>query len=226
MKDTQLQDEQQLTYERKQELIENIRQAFLRLISENADEQEQFDALDIERVKQFNWIIERHLMNTNWKNDLAFENLIENLRWRKQFGVNQLKEEDFPSEFYKSGSFFDYETDKLGHSMIYIRGRLHKKISDWTPLFKKFFVFIVNKVETEVYFNLDKLDKPNKENSPVERNIISDKEHHDEASERRESTKSVGKIDSKNDEHNRLQGFSGRRWFASGDPVDDRWSHL
>ena len=150
MKDTTQPQDEQLTYERKQELIENLRQAFLRLISENQEEQEQFDALDIERVKQFNWIIERHLMNANWKNDLAFENLIENLRWRKQFGVNQLKEEDFPSEFYKSGSFFDYETDKLGHSVIYIRGRLHKKISDWTPLFKKFFVFIVNKVEAEV----------------------------------------------------------------------------
>ena len=62
-----------------------------------------------------------------------------------------------------------------------------------------------------VYFDLDKLDKPNKENNPAERNVISDKEHHDEkANERRESTKNVGKIDSKNEEHNRLQGFSGR----------------
>lgn len=61
-----------------------------------------------------------------------------------------------------------------------------------------------------MYFNLDKLDKPNKENNAS--NIIGDKEHHDEkAGERRESTKSVGKIDAKNDEHNRLQGFSGER---------------
>ena len=137
MKDTQQQPadmNEQLTYksvhnyERKQELIEHIRQAFLRLINENPDEREQFDQDDIDKVKQFNWIIERHLISTNWKNELAFENLIENLRWRKEFGVNQLKESDFPAEFYKSGSFFDYETDKLGHSVIYIRGRLHKKV--------------------------------------------------------------------------------------------------
>jgi len=157
-------------------------------------------------------MIERHLMNTNWKHELAFENLIEDLRWRKQYGVNDLKEDDFPQEFYKSESFFDYETDKLGHSVIYIRGRLHKKISDWTPLFKKFFVYIVNKVENEVYFNSDRIDKSNKENSNQEnlsngKIMCNDKET--DKTQRRESVRgSLGKIDAKNEEHNRLNGFS------------------
>lgn len=225
MKDTQAQEStnEQLTYERKQELVENIRQAFIRLIESNDEEKDQFDELDIEKVKKFNWTIERHLLNTNWKHDLAFENLIENLRWRKEFGVNQLKEQDFPAEFYRSGSFFDYETDKLGHSIIYIRGRLHKKISDWTPLFKKFFVFIVNKIENDVYFNLDRIDKPSKLNDEktnqenlngnIESNHIDTQQQTKSAKdkkkmERKESSKSlINRLD-RSDEHNRLNGFS------------------
>lgn len=218
MKDTQAQEptNEQLTYERRQELVENIRQAFLRLI-DNDEEKEKFDESDIEKVKTFNWTIERHLVNTNWKHDLAFENLIENLQWRKEFGVNQLKEQDFPAEFYRSGSFFDYENDKLGHSVIYIRGRLHKKISDWTPLFKKFFVFIVNKIENDVYFNLDRIDKPSKLNDTNQENVSGNIEsNHIDAKqtkakkkmERKESSKSIINRLDRNDEHNRLNGFS------------------
>ncbi|RWS09143.1 motile sperm domain-containing protein 2-like protein [Dinothrombium tinctorium] len=139
--------EENVEIEPKEEAISFIRKRILDEFNEN---KEIFDEIDVENVRDNDWSVERFLLHCKNNREEAFEMLKESLKWRKSFEVNRLKAEDFPREFYKSGSFFPLAEDKEGNLMIYLRGKLHRKLPDWTELFKKFFVFIIDTVDKKM----------------------------------------------------------------------------
>ncbi|XP_053201677.1 motile sperm domain-containing protein 2-like [Panonychus citri] len=126
--------------------ISKVRKLFLEDASENGH---LYDEQDIDQVRNDDWSVERYLLHCKGNPETALGMLRESMRWRKSFGVNSLKETDFPKEYYLSGSFFTYLPDRKGNSMIYIRGKLHRKISEWSELHKKFFVYMINKLDKE-----------------------------------------------------------------------------
>lgn len=117
-------------------------------LEEAAQDNYLYDDEDLERIKLDDWYIERYLLHCKDNYDDAFSMLRESMRWRKSFGVNSLSETDFPREYYQSGSFFTHAPDK-GRPTVYIRGKLHRKIAEWSELNKKFFVFKINQLERQ-----------------------------------------------------------------------------
>ncbi|XP_015795828.1 motile sperm domain-containing protein 2 [Tetranychus urticae] len=127
--------------------ISKLRKIFL---EEASEESHLYDPQDIDQLKTDDWSVERYLLHCKGNIESALPMLRESMRWRKSFGVNNLKETDFPKEYYLSGSFFTYLPDRKGNAMVYIRGKLHRKIAEWSEIHKKFFVFIINKLDKEM----------------------------------------------------------------------------
>ena len=72
------------------------------------------------------------------------------MRWRKEFGVPFFKGTDFPEEFYRVGGIFEYEKDREGNVVIYMRIKMHRKISELELVLKQYVVYLLNKVDVEV----------------------------------------------------------------------------
>lgn len=114
-----------------------------------------FHELDIERMRGSDDLIIRYILeyfedhpqneNSSDKEESIIvekvsETIIDCLKWRKEFGVNDFKDEDFPIEFYTSGIVLLGE-DSDETIVVYIRAGKYKKISaNWTPIFLKFMV--------------------------------------------------------------------------------------
>ncbi|RWS22247.1 motile sperm domain-containing protein 2-like protein [Leptotrombidium deliense] len=118
-----------------------------KLASEFRENEDLYDEIDMEKISTDDWSIVRYILHCKQDCDTAFEMLKKSLQWRKSFEVNKLQATHFPREFYESGSFFPFTEDKNGNVVIYLRGKFHRKLSDWTQLFKKFFVFVIDSVD-------------------------------------------------------------------------------
>ena len=98
------------------EVVEKIRTRFLERVKNNGD---SFHCADVEKVKQYDWWIERFVLVTKTE-ETALKMLVKALEWRKSFGVNDFTEEYFPEEMYKIGmnSINVYSNLKNSHNEI------------------------------------------------------------------------------------------------------------
>ena len=130
--------------------------------TESSYECESFHEVDIERMRGSDDLIIRYLLEffedhprELTKEEKILQNvtdiIIDCLKWRKEFGVNDFKDEDFPIEFYESGILvMGQDSDRT--IVVYIRGGKYKKISNgWTPIFLKFMVHEAEKVIRQLF---------------------------------------------------------------------------
>lgn len=93
------------------------------------------------------WFIKRFILARNRDTKAAFEMLHETMKWRRDLFVAEVRDFHFPSEFYKIGALFTYEPDREGNLVLYMRIRMHKKISELEEPTKGFLVHNFNKAE-------------------------------------------------------------------------------
>lgn len=127
--------------------INVIREALLGKFEENAS---LFDVRDAARLRADDWLIARFLLDKlpDFSSQLeAIEPTIaaleETLKWRREFGVNDLKDSDFPVQFYQSGVV----TVARENRIIYIRARRYKRVSGWTDVISKWIIHEIEKME-------------------------------------------------------------------------------
>lgn len=78
----------------------------------------------------------------------GLKSLKKTMAWRKSFGVNDSKDEDFPREIYQLGWLFSYGKDKEGRQVLHYRARIHKK-SDLSQTLRQYFVHLVEKIDRQ-----------------------------------------------------------------------------
>ncbi|XP_053212540.1 motile sperm domain-containing protein 2-like [Panonychus citri] len=125
-------------------LVDKIRSTVMEIYS---SEPETFDPIDIERVKTDDWYIKRFLLSQSKNVKSATNMLIDSLKWRKSYGVNQLDLRSFPCEIYRLGAFFVYEHDKQGREVLYVRANLFRRSKDLRPVLVQYGVTIGCQVE-------------------------------------------------------------------------------
>lgn len=77
--------------------------------------------------------------------------ILETLHWRMSTRINEMKDSDFPIEFYKAG-IYSFGEDSDGCPVIYIKGRKYKKQSAaWTPIFVDFLLHESEKKVREIF---------------------------------------------------------------------------
>ena len=105
---------------------------------------------DVQRIRTNDWYVKRFLLARRRNVDEAFKMIRDTMRWRQEFGLPTMKDQDFPLEFYKVGGLFPYERDKDGNVVVYLRIRMHRKIPEMADPIKKFLMHIINKTDKEV----------------------------------------------------------------------------
>jgi hypothetical protein len=109
---------------------------------------DQYYQQDVDLIKSSNWTLLRFLHLEKSNVDKAFQSLDKAMKWRKEFGVLDLSESDFPKEIYQSGCVFIYEKDLNDNPVIIIRAKGLKKIKSWVPTLNKYMVFLFEKIDS------------------------------------------------------------------------------
>lgn len=109
------------------EAIESVREKFFLEVDK---EPNQFEAEDIELVQTDDWTVCRFLFIHQNVEELAANNLIEAMRWRKDKGFLRTPLSFFPNEYYRLGVLFPYENDIDGNPVIYCRGKFLKTVPE------------------------------------------------------------------------------------------------
>ncbi|RWS27732.1 motile sperm domain-containing protein 2-like protein [Leptotrombidium deliense] len=126
--------------------VEKVREMFLAIYENN---EELFDERDVNKVKTDEWTVLRFLKDKQNSEKQALDALVEAMKWRKSFGVNDIKETDFPQEFWEMGEAHIYERDKNGVLPCYIRVKYHKQFGEIMEISKKFVVFLIEEMDRE-----------------------------------------------------------------------------
>lgn len=130
-----------------QDIVCKVREDFLQDYEQNP---ELYFECDVEKIREDDWYVTRFVLRNKKKVEPSVDMLKNSMRWRKEFGVPLMKATDFPQEFYKIGGIFAYEKDREGNAMIYMRVKLHKKISELDSALKQYIIYTLNKVDVEV----------------------------------------------------------------------------
>lgn len=130
--------------EKAKETIEKVREIVLQEIGKDP---ESFDPPDVERVRQDNAYIYRFVEDRYGKADDAAKMLSDALRWRKSFGVNQMKIEDFPREIFQVSELFEFHKDRNSIPTLYLRIDRHRPLPGWKEVIKRFIIFNIERAE-------------------------------------------------------------------------------
>lgn len=126
--------------------IELIRSMFIGEVNQNP---ELYDQVDVDKVSNDNFCVTRFLNHHEGDVDKGFAQLVDTMRWRKSFGVNSIKSSNFPQEYFQTGESHFYGYDKNGIFTVYLRVKLHKKISELSPLSQKYLVYLLEYCESK-----------------------------------------------------------------------------
>lgn len=122
--------------------IDELRQRFFH---ENGAILQEFDEQDVKRVRDEDFWLSCFLKSRKQDVDIALSVLVECLRWRKSFGVNELTERSVDRRLFEAGFLFPYNRDKDGNTLIIYIGKLYKKDPQQHPELKRYLVFLLEK---------------------------------------------------------------------------------
>lgn len=108
---------------------------------------------DIDDVNNFGFLLQRAVLSQkeNVSNSLKF--LIEMLKFRKNMMLRDITDYDMPSDFFEIGGCFEYEPDKNGNKVLYIRTKFVRCIPELSLAFKKFAAHLVYKIDERDNFS-------------------------------------------------------------------------
>ena len=118
------------------------------LLEDYQTNNQSYDECDVQRVRDNDWTVLRFLKSNHMNEESALKSLTEAMQWRKTFGVNTTTDDYFPTDFYKIGGIFEYQTDKEGLPLLYFRVCVHHKVAELSEMIKQFFVHQVNKIDS------------------------------------------------------------------------------
>lgn len=102
---------------------------------------------DLQKLREDEWTVERFLIDQGGKEEAAANMLIEALKWKKSFGVNDRSDEWYPIEYYKVGILFPFGRDKNGNQMLFFRVKQHRKDSAMILNSERFIAHQLNKLD-------------------------------------------------------------------------------
>ena len=126
------------------ELIDSIREKFVKEYESNSS---LYYESDCKRIKTETWPIERFVL-VHKTEDASLQALIKAMKWRKEYGVLDRTDADFPQEVYQILGSFTYGKDKEGRDVTMAIGKYHHK-TDLSPILKQFWVHMLEKVDSK-----------------------------------------------------------------------------
>ena len=123
--------------ERNRRIVADLRRRFL---SKGSDIN-QFDERDVDRVRRDDFYLWLFLRHKHLEIDKALDMLLECLRWRESFGINDLLERNIDRRLFEIGFLYPRNEDKNGNPLVLFHTRLYKKELHDPKEVKKFLAF-------------------------------------------------------------------------------------
>ena len=124
-----------------------MRQSFQQQVSESPD---LFDAVDVAKVASDDWTVDRFIGLKKHDLDAASAALVKAMKWRQEMSVSSIRETDFPAEFFWTGETHEYVRDRNNCAMMYARVKFHKQLTEFTPISKRYLIYLIERMEEEV----------------------------------------------------------------------------
>ncbi|XP_054160606.1 motile sperm domain-containing protein 2-like [Oppia nitens] len=125
------------------EAIIQMRDAFQSEVTENPD---LYYKKDVERVLTNDWEVHRYLLAADGNISAGLTRLTNSMKWRKQWSVWDMCEQDFPREFYQMLRFGRADN---GSVLVISRAQFYIPIDEWRELFKKFYIFVLESLDRQ-----------------------------------------------------------------------------
>lgn len=128
------------------DLVEKLKNLLLKEFEANPG---LYAKADHERCKSDEWFIARFLLRNKLNVDDAFEMMKRAMRFDNENLCHALRPQDFPSIFYQVGGLFHYAPDRKGNKMLYLRVKMHKKISEIQTIIHSFIYFHLKWIDND-----------------------------------------------------------------------------
>ncbi|XP_065059337.1 motile sperm domain-containing protein 2-like isoform X2 [Rhopilema esculentum] len=145
MKSKALPDAMEYQTEEAQRLIEEVKRKFF----DKGTLLNQFDERDIERINNddlYVWLFIKHKQKDV---DKAIDMIVDCLRWRESFGINDLLERNIDRRLFEIGFLYVHNFDKNGHPLVLFHTRLYRKDAHNPKEVKKLVAFGLEKLSRE-----------------------------------------------------------------------------
>ncbi|KAK3602325.1 hypothetical protein CHS0354_007119 [Potamilus streckersoni] len=118
---------------------EKIREKFLQKYGDNI-KKNLYDDRDVQKVQENDSYLETFFRKRETV-DEAVDRLHESLKWRMEFGMNDMTEDNFERQVWEKGAVFFHNHDKDGHRILFLKVKEHRKDPQTQPVIKRFFAF-------------------------------------------------------------------------------------
>eukprot|EP00057_Strongylocentrotus_purpuratus_P024388 XP_011678862.1 PREDICTED: motile sperm domain-containing protein 2 [Strongylocentrotus purpuratus] len=128
---------------------ENIEELRRKFFEENAQDDPDFDPRDFDWIRSSDAYMYHVLLIGQMNLDTALDKLTRILKWRKEYGVNDLTLDSFPEDLREMGGVYPHATDKNGHRILWYRVKTYQKGPENQMWAKKMTVYWLNKLQKE-----------------------------------------------------------------------------
>ena len=133
----------------KKAMTEKVRKSFAEKAKSSAGD---FEASDVEKVRTNDKFIERYIADTRDDAE-ALKKLIATMKWRKSFGVKNMKDSDFPAEIFKIGfSSVLNNKDKEGRPILFYMFKRWRRSPELVDLMTRYNVYNLEKASAQSNF--------------------------------------------------------------------------
>jgi len=112
-----------------------------------------FDDRDLNKLMRDNFYVGRFWIHAFFIPGNRIENTVNLVfsafKWRKEFGVNDISEEDLDNELLDKGSLYYHNRDKMGCRLLVFSIRKHSRDAQKVEAMKKMLIYILEKLDSE-----------------------------------------------------------------------------
>ncbi|KAJ8664740.1 hypothetical protein QAD02_006402 [Eretmocerus hayati] len=136
--------------EDKVQKVAELREKFIsRLENEGPPESKEFHPADINRIKSTDDWLRRFLEHNDYNVQESLKMLWESCEWRRNFGANDITENNVKREYLEDGVCFSYGHDKDGKPLLIIISKLHTRNSKDFGELQRCIVYWFERLERE-----------------------------------------------------------------------------
>ena len=112
-----------------------------------------FDTRDVDKLMREDRYLARFWIHSFFIPGDRMENavnlVIDTFKWRKDFGVNDISEDDIDHDMLDKGSLYYHNRDKKGSKLLVFCIRKHNKDTKKMDLMKKMLIYILERLDKE-----------------------------------------------------------------------------
>lgn len=104
---------------------------------------ESFLREDLDRMLEDDWTVSRFLLRCRQDPKRAAKLMEQCGKFRREYKMGRSKLADFPIEFHRAGGLFRYAPDRVGNQTLYMRIKMHRRVSELSQIMKEFILCVL-----------------------------------------------------------------------------------